>query len=109
MYDADVLIDMYDEDDEPRYRKRRPSGKSKAITKAKHKHTYQPCLLQVYGGDVVIGEYCTQCGKLKDKKLPMRDGILLRGAEALKEFADLPRFRLADMWDQYVAVNKEEE
>ena len=101
---------LYDDDEPVRFPKRRPSTRSKSITKSKHKHTYAPCLFIDYGGHVYKGGYCTQCGKIWNIEWPHNDetGKMMSSDELLAAYPSLPVHRIGDIWEKYVVINKEE-
>lgn len=98
-------------DDVPKYRKKR-SGKSRASSKASHKHEYMDCLLTTDDGHVHKAQYCKVCGKLHHVQFflthKQADGtyLMLNNEEVLREYPDLPRFAVHDSWQKYIALNK---
>ena len=104
------------ENEIPKHRKKKESSTSKSKYKAKHKHKYVECLLisEQYNRPY-RAEYCTICGKIGDFKFfeSVADGTsgfkrMLNADEIFERYENLEQIQVADIWQKYVPISKED-
>lgn len=97
----------YNENEIPKYRKK----KNKTVKKSNHKHEYKECL--VYVSDIngyFLCKYCVECNKVgnitmiteKDEELDEWYLQPMSNKEILKKYKDLPMRRMKSLDSKYL-------
>ena len=106
-------MDFMIDNDIAKYRAKKPSSTSKYSSKAKHKHTYEPCILRYYfnydcpGKPKRVkeikdhGTYCTICGKIGDW-ISFLDSKKIE--QFNKDYPDAPVFNVEGYRDKFVNI-----
>lgn len=121
----DGVCPICDSGDIPPYRKK---AGNKGLRRSKHKHQYEPCLLELYELSptgkpedipIIFKSYCRCCGKIGDVDVarwynpPKRNFLWPSGytEEALKELdpktRTIPLFRVEGYFDKFVNLSIE--
>lgn len=104
---------MTGENEELKYKKKKPSNVSKSKEKSNHKHLYQKCV--IYNDrHVTTAEYCTICGKISNKAFLLSEPVegsnvrrLLTDEEIFEKYSHLPKFKVENIFDiKYIKINE---
>lgn len=104
----------YNEQEIPKYKKKKPSSISKSEYKSKHKHEYVEavCIMPLYYNKEIVNIilYCKKCGKIYNFHRPYektRMGTYRIYEEILEKYKDLKIIKLDKMIFHYRNVPKE--
>ena len=102
------------QDEIPKYIKKKRSNISDSKNKTDHKHQYSKCLL-IYKERPYLANYCTKCGRVRDwewcRKKCENGYMLLRDDEVYELYKDLIQFRVDDIYLKNLSIllNTQEE
>ena len=100
-----------DNNEIPKYRKKKPS-KSKSAIKSDHKHQYDDCLLVDGENHPHKAQYCKICGKINNVKVfetEREDGgfyRMLTFDDVFEKYQRLKKFKGRDIWAKYVSIRE---
>lgn len=106
----------YNEQEIPKYKKKKPSSISKSEYKSKHKHEYVEavCIMPSYYNKEMVNiiSYCKKCGKIYNfhrpyEKTRMGTYCMFTDEEILEKYKDLKIIKLDKMIFYYRNVPKE--
>ena len=104
---------MIGDDEELKYKKKKPSNVSKSKEKSNHKHSYEKCV--IYNDKhVTTAEYCTICGKIFNKAFLLSEPVkgsnfrrILTDEEIFEKYSYLPKFKVENIFEvKYIKINE---
>lgn len=105
-------MNNFEENDIPKYVKKKHSSTSKSNTKSKHKHEYVDCLLVERGSNKpYISSYCHICGKVYNVSMCVEENengmrTLLSDAEVFEKYKNLEHVKVDNIWNKYIPISK---
>lgn len=101
------------ENDIPKYKKKKDSSRSNSKSKSNHKHNYAKCLITHSSNNYYPATYCTVCGKIgKLDFLPLIDDEkfynfkrIMTNEEICNLYKDCPIFVVPKLFSKYVDLN----
>ena len=107
-------MNNFEENDIPKYVKKKHSSTSKSNTKSKHKHEYVDCLLVERDNNKPYpASYCKICGKVNSalclditEDTDFGHKRLLSNEEIFEKYKYLEHIKVDSIWQKYVPIGK---